>query len=184
MFQHEPLVDVIEFSDCETVNLDILVTSVVKLLRRNGLTVAVAESCTGGLISAYLTSVGGASAVYLGGICAYADSMKESLLGVPHETIAAHGAVSRQTAGAMCLGLSDRTGADVCIAVTGIAGPGGGTPDKPVGTAYVGMLCCSTPYLYHLQLADVPGLNRDLYRRIIAAFVFQKLAHLLMEEDS
>jgi len=110
---------------------------VLELCRARGLTVATAESCTGGLVAARLTSVPGSSDVVLGGIVAYANEMKERELGVPSAMLAAHGAVSAEVAEAMARGARERLGADVAVAVTGVAGPGGGTPEKPVGLVYV-----------------------------------------------
>jgi nicotinamide-nucleotide amidase len=111
--------------------------TVLDLCRERGLTLATAESCTGGLVAARLTSVPGSSDVFLGGVVAYANAVKESELGVPGEVLEAHGAVSAETAAAMAHGARDRLGADVAVSVTGIAGPGGGTPEKPVGLVYI-----------------------------------------------
>jgi len=101
------------------------------------LTVAVAESCTGGLVGHILTEVPGSSGFFLGGIISYSDAAKVSLLGVPAEVIDAHGAVSAQVARAMAEGARERLGTDAGAAITGIAGPDGGTPAKPVGLTYV-----------------------------------------------
>ena len=108
------------------------------LLERH-LTLATAESCTGGLVGGTLTSVPGSSAWYLGGVVAYDNRIKTALLGVPPATLARHGAVSPQTARAMAQGILERTGADLSVSVTGIAGPSGGTPSKPVGLVYIGL---------------------------------------------
>jgi competence/damage-inducible protein CinA-like protein len=110
---------------------------VLALLRARGLTIATAESCTGGMVAARLTSVPGASASFVGAVVAYADDVKRAELGVPAETLSAHGAVSAETAAAMARGARERLGADVAVAVTGIAGPDGGTPEKPVGLVYL-----------------------------------------------
>jgi PncC family amidohydrolase len=102
-----------------------------------GVTVAVAESCTGGLVADAITDVPGSSGYFLGGVVSYADAAKRDLLGVPAEVLAAHGAVSAQVARAMAEGARSRLAADVAAAVTGIAGPDGGSPSKPVGLTYV-----------------------------------------------
>ena len=102
-----------------------------------GLTLAVAESCTGGLVSDAITDVPGSSAHFLGGIVSYADAVKERQLGVPPEVIAAHGAVSAQVARAMAEGVRERFESGIGAAVTGIAGPDGGSDAKPVGLTYV-----------------------------------------------
>lgn len=114
-----------------------LAAVVLQLCRGRSLSVATAESCTGGLIGARLTAVPGSSDVYLGGVVAYANSVKESMLDVPRDLIREHGAVSEEVARAMAAGARTRTGAGVGIAVTGIAGPGGGSPEKPVGTVWI-----------------------------------------------
>lgn len=102
-----------------------------------GLTVAVAESCTGGLVADAITDVAGSSAYFAGGVVSYGNAAKETLLDVPSDVLAAHGAVSAQVARAMAIGARQRFQADVAAAVTGIAGPGGGSEAKPVGLTYV-----------------------------------------------
>ncbi len=104
-----------------------------------GQTLVTAESCTGGMIGARLTTMPGASAWYLGGVVSYDDAVKRELLGVPGHVLRDHGAVSAETASAMAEGARDRLGATWALSVTGIAGPGGGTPQKPVGLVYVGV---------------------------------------------
>ena len=110
---------------------------VIDVARQAGLTLATAESCTGGLVGHLLTEVPGSSDAFRGGIIAYADEVKLAILHVPGPTLAAHGAVSAQTAVAMAEGARAALGVDVAVAVTGIAGPAGGSPDKPVGLTYV-----------------------------------------------
>ncbi|HVF98599.1 MAG TPA: nicotinamide-nucleotide amidohydrolase family protein [Chloroflexia bacterium] len=110
-----------------------------EVLLRTGSTVAVAESCTGGLLGASLTERPGSSAYFLGGVLAYADGVKTGLLGVDPEVIAAHGAVSRPVALGMAGGVRRIIGSDIGISITGIAGPTGGTDDKPVGTTFIGL---------------------------------------------
>ena len=110
---------------------------VLELCRARGLTLATAESCTGGMVAARLTDVPGSSDVFLGGVVAYSDEVKRRDLGVPPEVLAAHGAVSAETAAAMAQGARESFGADVAVSVTGVAGPGGGTAAKPVGLVHV-----------------------------------------------
>jgi nicotinamide-nucleotide amidase len=104
-----------------------------------GVTVATAESCTGGLMAEAITSVPGSSAYFLGAVVAYADAVKESTLGVPASVLAAHGAVSAQVALAMASGARERLGSSLAVSVTGVAGPDGGSQAKPVGLTYVGL---------------------------------------------
>lgn len=113
-----------------------LAEAVLDAARDAGATLGVAESCTGGLVAARLTDVPGASDVFLGGVTAYSNDAKSGLLGVDEGLIEAHGAVSEPVALAMALGALERLGADVSVSVTGIAGPGGATPDKPVGLVW------------------------------------------------
>ncbi len=103
------------------------------------LTVATAESCTGGLVAHTITEVPGSSGYFLGGVVSYADELKQALLDVPADLLAAHGAVSAQVARAMASAARDRLRASVGVSVTGIAGPDGGTAEKPVGLTYVGV---------------------------------------------
>jgi nicotinamide-nucleotide amidase len=110
---------------------------VVDLLRDRGLTLGTAESCTGGLLAARITDVPGSSDVFLGSIVSYSDSVKRERLGVPAEVLAAHGAVSAETAAAMANGAREALGVDVAVSITGVAGPGGGTEEKPVGLVYL-----------------------------------------------
>jgi nicotinamide-nucleotide amidase len=110
---------------------------VLDLCRVRGLTLATAESCTGGMVAARLTSVPGSSDVFVGGVVAYANTVKASELGVAQELLEQHGAVSAETAAAMAHGVRARLGVDIGVAVTGVAGPGGGTEEKPVGLVFV-----------------------------------------------
>lgn len=116
-----------------------LAETVVTRARSHRMTLATAESCTGGLVAAALTSVAGSSAVLEQGAVTYSNAAKTRMLGVPEALIAAHGAVSKPVAEAMAAGARDRAGVDVAVSVTGIAGPGGGSADKPVGLVHFGL---------------------------------------------
>ncbi len=114
-----------------------LASVVLEACRARGLTIAVAESCTGGLLGARLTAISGSSDVVVGGVIAYANAVKRELLGVPGGAIEEHGAVSEPVVRAMASGARARTGARVGVGITGVAGPTGGTPEKPVGTVWI-----------------------------------------------
>ena len=133
---------------------------VLALARARGLTIATAESCTGGLVAARLTSVPGSSESFVGGVVAYANAVKAAELDVPEAVLAEHGAVSVEAAAAMAEGARSRLGADFAVAVTGIAGPGGGTEEKPVGLVH---LHVSGPDGSLARTLEVPG-DRDQIR--------------------
>ncbi len=123
------------------------------LLLRAGWRLAVAESCTGGLIAEKMTSLAGSSAYFLGGVVAYANDLKTSFLDVPENLLQETGAVSRETAEAMAGGIRARTGADIGLSVTGIAGPSGGSPDKPVGTVHIGIATAEGTWATHFRFS-------------------------------
>ena len=145
----------------------------VRELTEQGKTVAFAESCTGGLISKRLTDVPGASAVFGYGFCTYANQAKMKLLGVKAETLDAYGAVSPQTAEEMAAGAKHVSGADIAISVTGIAGPGGGTEEKPVGLVYMGVASDAGVTVKKLLLARHKGHDRDFVRTLTATHAFK-----------
>jgi len=120
-------------------NAEALEAAIVRLLTARKETLALAESCTGGLIAHRLTNVPGASAVLLCGVVSYSNQAKVDFLGVREESLANHGAVSEIVAREMAEGARRRTGSDYALAVTGIAGPTGGTPEKPLGTVYIAL---------------------------------------------
>ena len=115
--------------------------ALVAACRERSIVLATAESCTGGLIAALITEVSGASAAFDRGFVTYSNEAKSELLGIPASLITQHGAVSAAVAGAMASGVLDKSGASLAVSVTGVAGPGGGTAEKPVGLVYFG--CCA-----------------------------------------
>lgn len=149
---------------------------VVKALVQREMTVAVAESCTGGLLGKQITDVPGSSAAFRGGIIAYANDVKERLLDVDAEVLATHGAVSEEVAAQMAAGAKARLGADFALSITGVAGPGGGTEDKPVGTVCFGLVSAGgVETKRRLLLAP----SRDMVRELSAAVALRwLLVHL------
>lgn len=163
-------------------NLDILASKVVKLLLSGNLHIATAESCTGGLLSELITSVPGASDVFELGICSYSDRIKHEILGVPDEELENFSAVSSQVAVSMIRGIKRLSSADICVSVTGIAGPSGGTPDKPVGTVYTAFSYGNREFSKLLRLCENGECSRDIIRLRTAEYVFETVEQLLMEE--
>ncbi|MEM1028273.1 MAG: nicotinamide-nucleotide amidohydrolase family protein, partial [Planctomycetota bacterium] len=156
-----------------------LQSSLVKLLLQEGKTVATAESCTGGMIGSLLTDVPGSSAAYRGGWVTYTNELKSSQLGVRPGVIEAHGAVSEDVVIAMAEGARQRSGADFAVAVSGVAGPGGGTADKPVGTVW---LALATPHGTTARLARLLG-NRASIRDRAAKCALQMIRLTLLGQD-
>ena len=149
--------------------------------RFHGRKLAVAESCTGGLIGSMLTAVSGSSDVFLGGWITYSNAMKEAQLGVAPSLIARHGAVSRETVMAMAEGACKRSGATLAISVSGVAGPQGGSPDKPVGTVWIGLHDASLGT--RARRFEFPG-PRDIVRDRAAKTALQLARWLLRGEDA
>lgn len=145
-----------------------------QLLQRQNWSLATAESCTGGLIGHWITQVPGSSAYYLGGVVSYADQVKEELLGVHPDTLSSVGAVSRATALEMARGVRQRLTADVGISVTGIAGPGGGSAEKPVGLTWIAIV---TPRVERAQRFVFDG-DRSANKQSAA----QAALEMLLEE--
>ncbi len=143
-----------------------LAAMVLDLCREQGLTLATAESCTGGLVAARLTAVPGSSDVFRGGVVAYANEVKTAELGVSETTLERFGAVSEEAAAAMASGVRERLGADVAVSVTGVAGPGGGTAEKPVGLVF---LQAEGPDGSLARRLDVPGDREAIRGRATAA---------------
>lgn len=171
----------VQYSEYSVSNLDKTVTNVVKLLKRRGLTVATAESCTGGLLSELITSVSGASDIFELGICTYSNRIKQQFLGVPAEMLKMYGAVSSETALSMVQGLKKCSGADICISVTGIAGPSGGTAETPVGTVYIGFDICGRQFVRLPELWKLENKSRENIRHSAAYYAFRIIEEILME---
>ena len=146
------------FTTEEAVTLE---ETVVELLKEKGKTVTTAESCTGGLVAGRLLNVPGASSVYMEGYITYSNEAKEKLLGVSHSTLEQYGAVSKETACEMAEGAAKAAGADLAISVTGIAGPDGGTKEKPVGLVYVGCYADGEPRAYEFHFTGNRAKNRE-----------------------
>ncbi|MGQ9684252.1 MAG: CinA family protein [Anaerolineae bacterium] len=144
-------------------------------LRQRGLTLAVAESCTGGGLGDSITDVEGSSDYFLGGVISYANGVKERLLGVPASELAEHGAVSPKVAAAMAEGARRLLGADLALAVTGIAGPSGGTAAKPVGLVYVAL---AWPAGTQVERHQWSGSRRENKRASVQAALALLARHL------
>lgn len=149
---------------------------IIELLRLKNLTLASAESCTGGLVAKMITDVAGCSDVFEGGVVSYSNNVKMKLLGVKPETLEKHGAVSGETAKEMALGVRLACMADIGISTTGIAGPTGGTAEKPVGTVYIGI---SFGDICESELLSInPEYSREKIRNVAA----QKILELLYKK--
>ncbi|RMF79863.1 MAG: nicotinamide-nucleotide amidohydrolase family protein, partial [Planctomycetota bacterium] len=161
---------------------DTLAGVVLRLLRGAGATLATAESCTGGWIGKLLTDCPGSSTAYRGGVVAYSNDLKTGLLGVPAEMLAQDGAVSASVAQAMAIGVRERCGADIGVSVTGIAGPGGGSAEKPVGLVYIGVARADSVEAREYRFgADMP---RTAIRLRAARTALNRVRLLLVEEES
>jgi nicotinamide-nucleotide amidase len=153
--------------------------TVGRMLRERSLTLALAESCTGGRIGDRITDVPGSSAYFLLGVATYSNQAKMSVLGVPEATLAAHGAVSTQTAEEMAMGARRISGADVGLSTTGVAGPGGGTVEKPVGTVCIGLAWEGGSWSRRFDLGD---RGRDWIKGTTAQMALDSLRRWMLEE--
>ncbi len=158
-------IDIIKLLRNYNLDADTLQEKVVEALSAKNKKVATAESCTGGLVSERITRVSGASKVFDCGICSYSNEIKHKVLGVSEETLAVLGAVSAETAIQMAEGVKKLSGADIGISTTGIAGPDGGTPDKPVGLVYAGV--CTENKTYAMKLCLGGSINKINSRNYI-----------------
>lgn len=159
--------DIIQLIRKNNLNADTLEETVVQMLQKHGLHLATAESCTGGLLSERITRVSGASEVFDCGVCSYANRIKEKVLGVHGDTLAVLGAVSAETAIQMAEGVKKLANADIAVSTTGIAGPTGGTAEKPVGLVFVGVCTSNGSYALRLNLG---GENTHNSRSTIRRF--------------
>jgi nicotinamide-nucleotide amidase len=155
--------------------------TVGRLLRERGLTLSVAESCTGGLIGHRITEVPGSSEYFLMGVVSYSNDAKERLLGVRAETLRDHGAVSTQAAEEMAAGIRRLSGADLGLSTTGIAGPGGGSPDKPVGTVCVGLAWEGGTWSRRYDLGE---RSRDWVKGMTAQVALDRVRRWLLGEST
>lgn len=161
------------YAEGENANLQ---QTVVKLLCEKGLTVATAESCTGGLVAKKITEVAGASECFHCGVVTYSNDQKERLLGVQHETLEAYGAVSKETALEMSKGVREHAQSDIGIGITGIAGPGGGSAEKPVGLVYVSICAEGVHKAYRLNL----GGSRDVVRERASLYALDMIRRAVL----
>ena len=159
------------------VDVNSLENALLLKLKEKKLTFGSAESCTGGLVAKRLTDLSGASSVYLGSIVSYANEIKESLLGVPNELIKAHGVVSHEVAAAMARGAREKLGVDIAVSTTGIAGPTGGSDEKPVGLVYIAVSSKNGETTKKLNIA--PGRSVRDYVRYLAS---SNAIYLALEE--
>lgn len=165
-----------------TETVDMLAGSVVKYCCCKDYSISTAESLTGGMISKFITSVPGASEIFELGVCSYSDRIKNKVLGVREETLSRYTAVSKQTAEEMSAGIKNLSGSDIAVAVTGIAGPSGGTDDKPVGTVYVSVRFkekCQTKNLELYKRYD--NLCREDIRLLTTKEAFEMILELIKE---
>lgn len=148
--------------------------TLIAKLREKNLTVSFAESCTGGFLAKRITDIPGSSDVFPGGVVSYSNELKMKFLGVSSDTLDAFGAVSMQTAREMALGICKQTGSDIGVGITGIAGPGGGSPEKPVGLVFVGICVPGKVRVFKLSLGKYKTRSRIRFE------VTEKVLNLLL----
>ena len=158
-----------------------ILTMIVSELKKRGMKIASVESCTAGIISKIITDAPGSSEVFDLGITTYSNEMKTRMVGVPEKILSMHGAVSPETARAMADGIRRVSGADIGVATTGIAGPGGGTPEKPVGLVYTAISTANGTDVTRLMI-DKPGADRDYIRNTAAETVLLGVLTLLKDK--
>ncbi len=165
---------------CYTMHGELLAEVVVREATARGVTLACAESCTGGMVAAAITDVQGASAVFLGGVVSYSDDVKRYVLGVDAATLAQHGAVSEEVALAMAAGVRARLTADIAVAITGIAGPDGGSAEKPVGLVWFAVDSSSGRFALRREFSPT---SRDLVRQRATTFALDLLRREVHKAD-
>lgn len=148
-----------------------MAASIVEWCVQNAITIATAESCTGGSVAAAITGVAGCSAVYKGSVVAYCNEVKAAVLGVGEDTLAAYGAVSEQVVRQMAQGVQRVMDARCAVATSGIAGPGGGTPEKPVGTVWMAVAVGNEVFTHLLQMDD-EGREANIEHTVLCALSF------------
>ena len=167
-----------------TESVDTLAGIVVKYCCSKDYSISTAESLTGGMISKFITSIPGASQIFELGVCSYSDRIKNKVLGVKNETLLKYTAVSKQTAEEMSKGIKDLSGSDIAVAVTGIAGPQGGTDENPVGTVYVSVRFkeeCQTKNLALYKRYD--DLCREDIRLLTTKEAFEMILELIKKAE-
>ena len=163
-------------------NVKQIATEVIELLRAKGYTFATAESCTGGAVAGAVTRIAGCSDVMLGGVVAYHNNIKHDVLGVDYEMLREHGAVSEEVVREMVIGVSERFGADCAVATSGVAGPGGGTPEKPVGTVWVAVKAGDNVVTRLLQFQDC-GRENNIQQTVCEALRLVKVVLCASSQD-
>ena len=168
-----------------TETIDNVAEAVVSYLMQKSITLSVAESCTGGMLSEAVTSVSGASKVYLGGVCSYTEEMKMQVLGVKEETLEKYTVYSGQVASEMSRGVMELTGSVASVGITGIAGPDGGTDDKPVGTVYVSVRFGDRETVRDLMLyRECEKADRKTIRQLTTVKALEMLMTLVEQCES
>lgn len=162
-----------------TESIDIVTEGVVKYMLMKSVTISTAESCTGGMVSECITAVSGASGMFKGGVCTYTEDIKMKVLGVKKETLERYTVYSSQVASEMSLGARKLFGTDCAVGITGLAGPSGGTEEKPVGTVYVSVRYGSKELSRVLKLyEEYEKLDREMIRRITVLKTMQMVCEL------
>jgi len=159
-----------------------LEVAIGELLRQHGLKLATAESCTGGLVADHITNVPGSSDYFIGGVVAYSYEAKVALLHVSWDTLRADGAVSRETVVEMARGVRTALGADIGVSVSGIAGPGGGMPDKPVGSTWIGLSANDGDWARRFVWKGDRRTNKEASAQAALQFVLDYLNNKLVNE--